>query len=991
MSDVAVLEAAIEEAGTGAERAAALNALAWAVVRQDRERAVALCMEAEQLAEELEDWREMAASLRTRSLAAAYGSEYGVSLATAERALDILDNKVQAPELLPDVLNMVASMYRKLGNVSEALDYQLRQMKMSEELGDRQSYGRALIGMGLGYYDLEEFEETLVYFEKSLKVFRTLEDSYWIALALNNVSGVATKLGLYDKGLATAEEGVAIAQKDGHQRMEMTLYNTLAEAYFAMEDYEQARIYAEKALPLAIDQNQSDAHINGLRMVGRVLIAEGDCEAALRYLEEALQLAEGSEALQLAYLAHEELANAHKALGNFELALKHYEQFHQLKESIFNEESSQKLRNLEVLYQTEAARQEATYYADLYSSEQTRQKLTEILQELGQALLGQMNLSEVLNTILAQLGDLIAFKRGAVLLWREEMLVPVAVWPEVVGMLAPLRRPQIEGMAFGELYKDKVPLFRLNTANYAQEPSLASYFGEGAWLGVPLLRQDEVIGVVTLARDEERPFSDEAIQMTVAIAAQTAVTIENTRLYQQSEQRSEALTTLSQVGQDILGSLDLQVVLERLAHHAHRLFNAIQTVLWLREGYTAWFEATVAIGDYSEEIRADKMRLGEGFAGSVALRGEAEIINDMETDYRGKHVPGTPEVEDTPAAVMCVPLQTRGKTIGVLALYRQKADGRFTQTDLDFLIGLGRQAVIAIENARLYAQVQAFNEQLEQEVALRTADLQIAYEQLERLDRTKSDFIQITAHELRTPITVLQGYGQLLERDPLFKGHEYQQNLVEGMVKGAQRMHEIVNTMLMMIKVDSRSLVVHPEPLAISRVVKAVVEDLEANIKSRKQVVEIGDELGKMPLVTGDIEALVMVMQNLLTNAIKYTPDGGEITIKSHYYETDSPLEEGKPAVEVLVTDTGIGISAEAIDLIFTKFYQTGEVANHSSSKTQFKGGGPGLGLAIARGIVEAHEGRLWAESAGYDEENLPGSTFHVVLPVAQELVNEEG
>ena len=138
----------------------------------------------------------------------------------------------------------------------------------------------------------------------------------------------------------------------------------------------------------------------------------------------------------------------------------------------------------------------------------------------------------------------------------------------------------------------------------------------------------------------------------------------------------------------------------------------------------------------------------------------------------------------------------------------------------------------------------------------------------------------------------------------------------------------------------------------------------------------------------GDIEALEKVFYHLIVNAVKYTPDGGVITISGHRCPNglSSDLisddhEEGE-AIEVIVRDTGIGIDAQFHNLIFEKFYQTGEVALHSSGKTQFKAGGPGLGLAIARGIVEAHGGKIWVESPGYDEATCPGSDFHVVLPI---------
>jgi signal transduction histidine kinase len=141
------------------------------------------------------------------------------------------------------------------------------------------------------------------------------------------------------------------------------------------------------------------------------------------------------------------------------------------------------------------------------------------------------------------------------------------------------------------------------------------------------------------------------------------------------------------------------------------------------------------------------------------------------------------------------------------------------------------------------------------------------------------------------------------------------------------------------------------------------------------------ENLSDLPQIEGDSGLLSKVFYHLIVNAIKYTPDNGSITV-SGVTVSQSQLGMKEGGVEIIVADTGIGIDPEFLEAIFTKFYQTGELALHSSSKTKFKGAGPGLGLAIAKGIVEAHRGKIWAESPGHNEEKCPGSQFHVVLPL---------
>jgi len=289
---------------------------------------------------------------------------------------------------------------------------------------------------------------------------------------------------------------------------------------------------------------------------------------------------------------------------------------------------------------------------------------------------------------------------------------------------------------------------------------------------------------------------------------------------------------------------------------------------------------------------------------------------------------------------------------------------------------------MAIQNALLYENLATVNRELEktvQQLSERTRDLQVAYQQLERLDRTKSDFISVASHELRTPLTVISGYNQMLLDDPQVKKNDAYSQIVAGIQSGIARMEVIVGSILDMAKIDSRVLQLHPEPLILSLLIQSVRASL-ADVCLQRHLTLALEGLEALPVIEADTEAMRKAIYHLLVNALKYTPDGGTITVSGRAVPPD---EEDFPdgGVEIIVSDTGIGIDPSVQELIFTKFYQTGEVLIHSSGTTTFKGGGPGLGLAITRGIVEAHGGRIWAESPGYDEQTCPGSHFHIVLP----------
>jgi signal transduction histidine kinase len=256
----------------------------------------------------------------------------------------------------------------------------------------------------------------------------------------------------------------------------------------------------------------------------------------------------------------------------------------------------------------------------------------------------------------------------------------------------------------------------------------------------------------------------------------------------------------------------------------------------------------------------------------------------------------------------------------------------------------------------------------------RTRELEHTNEILRNIDKTKTNFIQISAHELRTPLTLIMGYSQMLEQDT--KDNPELLSLAQGILDGSERMTSIVESMLDVSRIDSKALSLRKTGLRFDQLIRKVCKGFDKAFKERRLTVDM-EGLHDLPVVPGDQDLLSKVFYHLVMNAVKFTPDGGSITISGKYLNGDTP-----PSVEIAVRDTGIGIDPAMHQLIFEKFGQAGDVLLHSSGKTKFKGGGPGLGLAIARGIVEAHGGRIWVKSTGYDEQLTPGSTFYVSLPV---------
>jgi signal transduction histidine kinase len=257
-------------------------------------------------------------------------------------------------------------------------------------------------------------------------------------------------------------------------------------------------------------------------------------------------------------------------------------------------------------------------------------------------------------------------------------------------------------------------------------------------------------------------------------------------------------------------------------------------------------------------------------------------------------------------------------------------------------------------------------------------DLQKSNKVLRQLDRNKLEFIQVAAHELRTPLTVLKGFVNVLDKFGSADANASLVNVIQGINQGTDRIHEVVNLMLDVTRIDSESLRAASVPVSLKHVIEDSVKGIKKAAIERKIeiILEHPDEA---PLFKGDPGLIQKMIYQLIINAIKYTPDGGTVTVSTR----TTTMDEDLPCIEVAVKDTGIGLNAEHHELIFEKFYQVGSVALHSSGKTNFKGGGPGLGLAIVRGAVRAHGGKVWVESSGHDEVNFPGSTFFLQLPLA--------
>jgi signal transduction histidine kinase/CheY-like chemotaxis protein len=491
-------------------------------------------------------------------------------------------------------------------------------------------------------------------------------------------------------------------------------------------------------------------------------------------------------------------------------------------------------------------------------------------------------------------------------------------------------------------------------------------------LALPLHIGPRMVGVLDIQSDQPSAFDAESGKVFQSLADQVAVAIRNAELYDLQHRRRTQAELLERIGRALSSTLDIMDVQARILVEVAGVVPYNLGFVYLREDDR--LRQVTRQGRHLDVAHGEVIfPLREGSAlWKIIETGEPLVVDDLTT------APGwlPSEIPSDDFSWLGVPLSTSQRVMGILALTRADPCA-FGPSEVIFLSTFAAQAAIALENAGLYAEIRRFSQHLEELVAERTRQLDEAYRALQKLDSNKSDFIDVTAHELRTPLTIIKGYVGILQNYPSVCTNEYLAGMINSMLNGVNRLHEIVNSMLDVARINSQALNPVCEWVDLPIALQGIQEEFANDLTQRNLTLTI-DKMDGSLKVYADPSLLYKVLYNVVVNAIKYTPDGGQVVISAQTL-TDA---QGDFYIDVLVRDTGIGIDPDQHRLIFEQFYQTGKVALHSSGRTKFKGGGPGLGLAIAKGIVQAHGGRIWVESDGYDEQTCPGSCFHILLPV---------
>ena len=503
----------------------------------------------------------------------------------------------------------------------------------------------------------------------------------------------------------------------------------------------------------------------------------------------------------------------------------------------------------------------------------------------------------------------------------------------------------------------------LQDARYLGTDSLP---GTRSELVLPLVAGESFVGILDVQSNHAHAFPNADVRVFQFLAEQIAIAIQNAASYAEEHSRRVLTQTLFEIGKALSRTLDLQEVLNLILEKLAQIVTFNRGAIMLQMEHELEIVAAVGFPMTSNPLRIRVPLKDEDVFGQIHRTKKPLVVPDVLQRADWQHVENLPQARSWAGLPF---INADGEVIGMLSLTRETPEP-FTTDQVDFATAFAGHAAFALQNAKLYSELTA------------------AYDELSQLDRAKSDFITIASHELRTPLTLLRGYSQILMKDPAIKASPIHAEMVNGIHSGAVRMHEIVESMVDMAKIDSRTLELFVEVIIVDNLLAKVLRPLRAPLQERNLTLTTAISRD-LPTLKGDADALKKVFHHLIINAIKYTPDGGTIKVTVRPL-TSGEHEMAEGGIEAIVSDNGIGIDPRYHKNIFAKFSQRNEVAFHSSGRTKFKGGGPGLGLAIVKGIVETHGGIIWVESEGHDEENFPGSRFHVILPLTPPCKNGE-
>ena len=585
----------------------------------------------------------------------------------------------------------------------------------------------------------------------------------------------------------------------------------------------------------------------------------------------------------------------------------------------------------------------------LYERLATRARQLGTLNEIGNLLASSLDLDKVLDLVVRSAAKLLNSEAGSLLLLDDEsgdLVFQISSGPageKLVGM----RMPAGKGIA-GAAFSENRPVITHDTHKDQRWDSSfdrKAEFSTQSIIAVPLNARGRTIGVLeVLNRKDARAFNREDSDLLTAFGAQAAIAIENAQLFTMTDQalqaRLEELTTLQQIDRQLNATLDYSAVMGQTLDWAIRITGAtigLVAALQEEEDGTGGLRFLAHRGypdeTFTRYAEKDLWPVTDGLLGLTIRTGETSLVQDVTQDPNYK--PLIPDIQ----AQLTVPIKREDRVIGAIVLESHQADS-FQEENTALIMRLADHAAIAIENARLFQQVQEANE-------------------------AKTEFISFVSHELKQPMTSMRGYADLLIKGIGGQLSDQQQQFTQVIRNNVERMDRLVQDLLDVSRIESGRLRLEKDRIVPEDIVSEAVQAFEQEIVAKNQNLRV-DMPPSLPPVIGDRGRLIQVLTNMVSNANKYTPEGGTITVSADLW-----FDRGRDYVRWSVNDNGIGMKPEEMNRLFTKYFRASNAAVRSVQ-------GTGLGLVITRSIVELHDGQVMVDS-----EYQKGSTFSFAIPIA--------
>jgi signal transduction histidine kinase len=586
--------------------------------------------------------------------------------------------------------------------------------------------------------------------------------------------------------------------------------------------------------------------------------------------------------------------------------------------------------------------------ARLFQQTEQRARQLATLNEVSTTMSSTLELDPLLQRIIQSSADILACEAGSLFLIDEETgeyVFRVAVGPvgqNLVGMrIAPGKGFVGEAIESGKaLIVNDVQ----NDPRWFKGADAASGFITRALMVVPLRYQGRPIGAVEVINKKDgTPFGEEDQNLLTAFSGQAAVAIQNARLFTMTDQalaeRVDELSAMQRIDRELNTTLDVQRVMGITLNWAMKQTRASAGLVGIVGETGIGIVATQGYGADGELLPSKFLPLDKGLLAQVVQTGETTVLHDA---------PPGPEAQPrlpTTRAQLIIPIKRDQNVVGLIDLESPNPEA-FGPRDMDFVTRLMDHANVAITNARLFAEVNAAN-------------------------LAKSEFISFVAHELKTPMTSIRGYTDLLAGSAVGPINDMQRQFL-GTIRGnVDRMATLVSDLADIARIESGRLRLEPKSIPLQPVIDDVIHTTQALIDAKKQTLRQEIE-PNLPHIRADYTRTAQILTNLVSNAYKYTSEGGEILIRVAREENRWDPDGAPEVLHISVKDTGIGIAPEDQKKLFQKFFRAEDRLAREMAP------GTGLGLNIVKNLVELQGGRIWFES-----EFRKGSTFHFTLPIA--------